>query len=184
MAKYKSRLREKYETEVIPALKSEFQIVNPMQVPKITKVTLNMGLGEAIQNNKLIEAAVSQLTAIAGQKPVVTKATKSIANFKLRQGMPIGVAVTLRGDRAFDFLDKLMNLALPRVRDFRGVNTRSFDGRGNYTLGLKEQTIFPEIDLDKVERVKGMNITVCTSAPNDEQALSLLKLLGMPFKKN
>jgi large subunit ribosomal protein L5 len=184
MAKYKSRLRERYDTEVVAALKSEFQITNPMQVPKITKVTLNMGLGEAIQNNKLIEAAVAQMTAIAGQKPVVTKATKSIANFKLRQGMPIGVAVTLRGDRAFDFLDKLMNLALPRVRDFRGVNTRSFDGRGNYTLGLKEQTIFPEIDLDKVERVKGMNITVCTSAPNDEQALALLKLLGMPFKKN
>jgi large subunit ribosomal protein L5 len=184
MAKYKSRLREKYDTEVVAALKSEFQIQNPMQVPRITKVTLNMGLGEAIQNNKLIEAAVQQLTAIAGQKPVVTKATKSIANFKLRQGMPIGVAVTLRGDRAYDFLDKLMNLGLARVRDFRGVPSKSFDGRGNYTMGLKDQTIFPEIDLDKVERVKGLNITICTTAPNDEQALSLLKLLGMPFKKN
>lgn len=184
MAKYVSRLRDKYRDEVVQALKAEFQYANPMQIPRLTKVTVNMGLGEAIQNNKLIAAAVEQLTAITGQKPVITKAKKSIAAFKLREGMQIGVSVTLRSENMFDFLDRLMNIALPRVRDFRGVSTKAFDGRGNYTLGLKEQTIFPEIDYDKVERVKGLNITIGTTARNDEEALALLKALGMPFKKS
>jgi len=183
MAKYQSRLRERYNKEIVPRLKEEFGFANPMQVPRLQKVVVNMGLGEALTNNKLIQAGVEQVTQITGQKPVVTKARKSISTFKLRQGQSIGVMVTLRGDRMYDFLDRLLNLALPRVRDFQGVPTKAFDGRGNYTLGLKEQIIFPEIEYDKVERVKGLNITVCTSAKTDEEALALLKHLGMPFKK-
>jgi large subunit ribosomal protein L5 len=183
MAKYQSRLRERYNREVVPRLKEEFGFANPMQVPRLQKVVVNMGLGEALTNNKLIQAGVEQVAQITGQKPVVTKARKSISTFKLRQGQSIGVMVTLRGDRMYDFLDRLLNLALPRVRDFQGVPTKAFDGRGNYTLGLKEQIIFPEIEYDKVERVKGLNITVCTSAKTDEEALALLKHLGMPFKK-
>jgi large subunit ribosomal protein L5 len=184
MAKYVSRLRTKYQQEVFQSLKDDFKLTNPMQVPHVTKVTLNMGLGEAITNSKLIEAGVEQMTQIAGQKPLVTKAKKSIAAFKLREFNPIGVTVTLRGERMYDFLDRLINLALPRVRDFRGIPTKSFDGRGNFTLGLKEQTIFPEVDFDKVEKVKGMNITIGTSSTNDEMALALLRKLGLPFKKS
>ena len=183
MAKYSSRLRERYNREVVPRLREEFGFANPMQVPRLQKVVVNMGLGEALTNNKLIQAGVEQVTQITGQKPVVTKARKSISTFKLRQGQSVGVMVTLRGDRMYDFLDRLMNLALPRVRDFQGVPNKSFDGRGNYTLGLKEQIIFPEIEYDKVERIKGLNVTVCTSARTDEEALALLKYLGMPFKK-
>ena len=183
MAKYVSRLRTKYEQEVVQGLKDDFKLTNPMQVPRLTKVTLNMGLGEAITNNKLIQAGVEQMTQIAGQKPIIIKAKKSIAAFKLRENMPIGVSVTLRGERMYDFLDRLINLALPRVRDFRGIPTKSFDGRGNFTLGLREQTIFSEVDFDKVEKVKGLNVTIGTSANNDELALALLTKLGLPFKK-
>jgi len=183
MAKYVSRLRTKYRGEVVPRLKEQFGFSNPMQIPHLVKVVLNMGLGEALQNNKLIAAGVEQLTQITGQKPVITKARKSISTFKLRQGQSIGCTVTLRGDRMYDFVDRLINLALPRVRDFQGVPTKSFDGRGNYTLGLKEQIIFPEIEYDKVERIKGLNVTICTSARNDEEALALLKNLGMPFRR-
>lgn len=177
-----ARLREKYSKEIVPALMRDFQIANPMAVPRLVKVVVNMGLGEATQNAKVIEAATQDLTAITGQKPVVTRAKKSIAAFKLREGMPIGACVTLRGDQMFEFLDRLMNVALPRVRDFRGVSSRSFDGRGNYTLGLRDQVIFPEIDYSKVERLKGMNVTIVTTARTDEQARSLLKQLGMPFR--
>jgi large subunit ribosomal protein L5 len=177
-----ARLREKYSKEIVPALMRDFQIANPMAVPRLVKVVVNMGLGEATQNAKVIEAATQDLTAITGQKPVVTRAKKSIAAFKLREGMPIGACVTLRGDQMFEFLDRLLNVALPRVRDFRGVSSRSFDGRGNYTLGLRDQVIFPEIDYSKVERLKGMNVTIVTTAGTDEQARSLLKQLGMPFR--
>ena len=178
-----TRLYDRYTNEAIPALKKEFGYTNPMQVPRIEKVVLNVGLGEAVSNAKLIEVVCNEIGAITGQKPVVTKARKSIASFKLRQGMPIGVTVTLRRDRMYEFLDRLVNIALPRVRDFRGVSSKAFDGKGNYTLGIKEHIIFPEIAIDKIEKVYGMNICVVTSARTDDEARSLLKYLGMPFKK-
>ena len=177
-----ARLREKYTKEVAPALLKEFELKNTMAVPRLEKVVVNMGVGEATQNAKLLDPAVNELSAITGQKAVVTKAKKSIAAFKVREGMPIGAMVTLRGDRMYEFLDRLINIALPRVRDFRGVSSKSFDGRGNYTLGLKDQLIFPEIDYAKVEKMKGMNITIVTTARNDEQARALLKHMGMPFR--
>jgi len=177
-----ARLRELYLTKVVPALTQEFGYKNVMAVPKIEKISLNMGVGEATQNSKLIDGAVNELAQIAGQRPVITKARKSIAAFKLREGMPIGCAVTLRGDRMYEFLDRLVNVSLPRVRDFRGVSTKSFDGRGNYTLGMKDQLIFPEIDYNKVEKTKGMNICITTTAKTDAEGLSLLKHLGMPFR--
>lgn len=180
----KARLRELYVTTVIPALTKEFNYSNVMAVPKLEKVTVNIGLGEATQNPKMVDGTVNELGAIVGQKPVVTKARKSIAAFKLREGMSIGTMVTLRGDRMYEFLDRLMNVALPRVRDFRGVSTKSFDGRGNYTLGVKDQLIFPEIDYNKVEKTKGMNICITTTAKTDAEAKALLKLLGMPFRQN
>jgi large subunit ribosomal protein L5 len=178
-----ARLKKHYIDNVVPALRREFQIANVMAVPRIVKVTLNIGMGEATQNAKLIDGAVAELTAICGQKPVVCKARKSVAQFKVREGMPIGVMVTLRGDRMYEFLDRLMNVALPRVRDFRGVSSKSFDGRGNYTLGLKDQLIFPEIDYNKVDKVKGMNICVTTTAPSDAQGVALLRHMGMPFRQ-
>ena len=178
-----ARLKELYLQTVVPALTKEFDYKNPMAVPKIEKISLNVGMGEATQNSKLIDGAVNELTAIAGQKPVITKARKSIAAFKLRENMPIGCAVTLRGDRMYEFLDRLVNVALPRVRDFRGVSTKSFDGRGNYTLGLKDQLIFPEIDYNKVEKTKGMNICITTTARTDAEGQALLKHMGMPFSK-
>jgi large subunit ribosomal protein L5 len=177
-----ARLREKYVKEVAPALMKEFDLKNAMAVPRLEKVVINMGVGEATQNAKLLDPAVIELTNITGQKAVVTKAKKSIAAFKVREGMPIGAMVTLRGDRMYEFLDRLINIALPRVRDFRGVSGKSFDGRGNYTLGLRDQLIFPEIDYAKVEKQKGMNITIVTTARNDEQSRALLKHLGMPFR--
>lgn len=180
----KARLREHYLKTVVPALKKEFGYANVMAVPKLEKITVNIGLGDATQNPKLMDGAVNELGAITGQRPVVTKARKSIAAFKLREGMSIGSMVTLRGDRMYEFLDRLMNVALPRVRDFRGVSNRSFDGRGNYTLGLKDQFIFPEIIYEKVEKVKGMNVCITTTAKTDAEALSLLKLMGMPFRQN
>lgn len=178
-----TRLKQKYEQEVIPGLKEEFGYTNPMEMPRLTKVTVNMGLGAAIQNPKLIESAQRELTQIVGQKPVITKARLSISTFKLREGMPIGCMVTLRSDRMWEFLDRLMNIALPRVRDFKGVSPKGFDGRGNFTLGLKDQVIFPEVDYDKVERMTGMNISVVTTARTDEEARSLLRRLGMPFRQ-
>jgi large subunit ribosomal protein L5 len=177
------RFKEHYQKNVVPKLLKEFGYKNVNQVPKILKVTLNMGLGEAIQNNKILESATSELTAISGQKAVITKARRSIAAFKLREGMPIGVTVTLRRNRMHFFLDKLLNIVLPRVRDFRGVSPKAFDGRGNYTLGLKEQIIFPEIDYDKIDKIKGLNITIVTSAKTDDEARFLLAELGMPFRK-
>ena len=178
-----ARLKELYLKTVVPALTKEFDYKNPMAVPKIEKISLNVGMGEATQNSKLIDGAVTELTAIAGQKPVITKARKSIAAFKLRENMPIGCAVTLRGDRMYEFLDRLVNVALPRVRDFRGVSSKSFDGRGNYTLGLKDQLIFPEIDYNKVEKTKGMNMCITTTARTDAEGQALLKHMGMPFSK-
>jgi large subunit ribosomal protein L5 len=178
-----ARLKEDYLKRVVPALQKEFGYTNIMAVPKITKISVNMGVGEATQNAKIMESAVSELGAITGQKPVVTRARKSIAAFKLRENMPIGAKVTLRGDIMYEFLDRLVTIALPRVRDFRGVNAKSFDGRGNYTMGLKEQLLFAEIDYNKVDKVKGMNISITTTAKNDNEALALLKLLGMPFSK-
>ena len=178
-----ARLKELYQTKIVPALTQEFSYKNSMEVPKIVKVAVNIGMGEATQNAKLIDGAVQDLAAITGQKPVVTKARKSIAAFKLREGMPIGVLVTLRGDTMYEFLDRLLNIALPRVRDFRGVSAKSFDGRGNYTLGLKDQLIFPEIDYNKVEKTKGMNICITTTAKNDAEGLALLKHMGMPFRQ-
>ncbi|WP_077368833.1 50S ribosomal protein L5 [Anaerosalibacter sp. Marseille-P3206] len=178
-----SRLREKYSKEVIPGLMEKFQYKNVMEVPKLDKVVINMGIGEARDNPKLLESAVEEMTLIAGQKPVVTRSKKSIANFKLREGMPIGVKVTLRGERMYEFLDKLMNISLPRVRDFRGVSPTAFDGRGNFALGIKEQLIFPEIEYDKVESIRGMDIIVVTTAETDEEAKAFLELMGMPFKK-
>jgi large subunit ribosomal protein L5 len=177
-----SRLRERYEKEIRSALMKECGFKNLMQTPRLEKVVVNMGLGEAINNGKILDASVEQLTAITGQKPVVTKARKSIANFKLRQGQSIGAMVTLRGDRAYEFLDRLVSIALPRVRDFKGVSPKAFDGKGNYTLGVKEQIIFPEINYDKVEKIKGLNITVVTTARNDEEGRALLRHLGMPFR--
>ena len=176
------RLKQRYREEILPALKSEFDIANVMQVPGLTKIVVNMGVGEAARDSKLIEGAVRDLTAITGQKPQVTKARKSIAQFKLREGMPIGAHVTLRGDRMWEFLDRLLSLALPRIRDFRGLSGTQFDGRGNYTFGLVEQAMFHEIDQDKVDRVRGMDITVVTSATNDDEGRSLLRKLGFPFK--
>lgn len=184
MSKVNARLREHYQKTVVPSLKKEFGYTNVMAVPKLEKVTINIGMGEATQNPKLLDGAVNELATIAGQKPVITKARKSIAAFKLREGMSIGCMVTLRGDKMYEFLDRLMNVALPRVRDFRGVSTRSFDGRGNYTLGVRDQLIFPEIDYNKVEKTKGMNICITTTARTDAEARSLLKLLGMPFRQN
>jgi len=178
------RLREKYTQEVVPALQKEFGYANPMAVPRIVKVVVNMGMGEAIQNPKAMEAAVGDLTKIVGQKPVITKAKKSIATFKLRAGMSIGTMVTLRGRRMYEFLDRFMNLALPRIRDFRGVSAKSFDGRGNYSLGVKEQLIFPEIDYDKIDKIRGLDVTIVTTANTDEEARALLKKLGMPFREN
>jgi large subunit ribosomal protein L5 len=175
------RLKTKYREEILPALRSEFEIANVMQVPGLTKIVVNMGVGEAARDSKLIEGAIRDLTAITGQKPAVTKARKSIAQFKLREGMPIGTHVTLRGDRMWEFLDRLLSLALPRIRDFRGLNPKQFDGRGNYTFGLTEQVMFHEIDQDKVDRQRGMDITIVTSATNDEQGRALLKQLGFPF---
>jgi large subunit ribosomal protein L5 len=178
----KTAFMEQYEKEIGPALMRKFKYKNVMQVPKLTKITVNMGLGEAIQNIKALDAASSDMALIAGQKPVITKASKSIASFKLRKGMPIGCMVTLRRERMFEFYQKLVTIVLPRVRDFKGISPKSFDGRGNYTLGLKEQIIFPEIEYDKVDRVRGMNITITTTAETDEEAFELLKLMGMPFR--
>lgn len=178
-----ARLKEKYKKEIAPSLAKEFDIKNPMAVPKISKVIINMGLGEASANAKILDPATEELRAISGQKPVITKAKKSIAAFKLRQGMNIGAMVTLRGDRMYEFLDRLISVALPRVRDFRGISGKAFDGRGNYTLGVREQLIFPEIDFNKVDKTRGMNISIVTTAQNDEQARSLLKALGMPFRQ-
>jgi large subunit ribosomal protein L5 len=177
-----ARLKEHYAKTVIPALTKEFGYKNAMAVPKVIKITLNIGMGEATQNAKLLDSAVTELTAIAGQRPVITKARKSIAAFKLREGMPIGCTVTLRGERMFEFLDRLVNVSLPRVRDFRGVSSKSFDGRGNYTLGMKDQLIFPEIDYNKVDKLKGMNICITTTAKSDAEGLALLKHMGMPFR--
>ena len=176
------RLHGKYKAEVVPALMKRFNYTNVMQVPRLKSIVLNMGLGEAVGNPKLVDAAVTELTQITGQKPVVTRAKKSIATFKLREGMPIGAKVTLRRERMWEFLDRLTTLGLPRVRDFRGVSPKAFDGAGNYTLGLKEQIVFPEIDFDKVEKIKGMNITFVTTAETDEEAKELLANLGMPFR--
>jgi large subunit ribosomal protein L5 len=178
-----ARLKERYQKEVAPAIAKEFGITNPMAIPRVQKVVLNMGMGEAIANAKILDTATEELRTITGQKPVVTKAKKSIASFKLRQGMPIGVMVTLRGDRMYEFLDRFVSIALPRVRDFRGVSPKAFDGRGNYTIGVREQLIFPEIDFNKVDKLRGMNITIITTARNDEQARALLKALGMPFRQ-
>lgn len=177
-----TRLKEIYIKEVIPQLMKKFGYRNVMEVPRLEKITLNMGLGEAIQNIKILDAAVEELTLIAGQRAVVTKARRSIAAFKLREGMPIGVMVTLRRDRMYEFFDKLVNVALPRVRDFRGVSPKAFDGRGNYTLGIREQIIFPEINFDKIDKVKGLNVSIVTTAQTDEEGKELLQLLGMPFR--
>lgn len=178
-----ARLKEKYSENVVPALMKKFEYKSVMQVPKIEKIIINMGVGDAVQNAKLLDSAVNDLTLISGQKPVVTRAKKSIAGFKLREGMPIGTKVTLRGERMYYFLDKLFNVALPRVRDFRGISTKGFDGRGNYTLGLKEQLIFPEIEYDKVDKVRGMDVVIVTTAKTDEEARELLTELGAPFRK-
>ena len=178
-----ARLKDKYKKEIAPALAKEFDIKNPMAIPKIEKVVVNMGMGEASANAKLLDVAADELRAVTGQKPVITKAKKSIAAFKLRQGMAIGTMVTLRGDRMYEFLDRLISVALPRVRDFRGISAKAFDGRGNYTLGIREQLIFPEIDFNKVDKTRGMNISIVTTAQNDDQARSLLKALGMPFRQ-
>ncbi len=177
-----ARLKDRYRQEIVPGLMKELGYSNPMQVPRLEKVVVNIGLGEASQNVKLLDAAVEELAGITGQKPVVTRARKAIANFKLREGMPIGCAVTLRGERMYEFLDRLMNVALPRVRDFRGVSDRSFDGRGNYSLGVREQIIFPEVNLDKVEKVRGMTVSIVTTARSDAEGKALLRALGMPFR--
>ncbi|MBI1940770.1 MAG: 50S ribosomal protein L5 [Acidobacteria bacterium] len=176
------RLKERYRNEIVPALMKELGRENPMGIPRLRKIVVNMGVGEAIQNAKVLDAAVQELGQICGQKPVITRARKSIANFKLRKNMPIGVMVTLRGDRMYEFIDRLMNVALPRVRDFRGLSTRSFDGRGSYTLGLRDELVFPEVDYSKVEKIKGMNVSIVTDARTDAEALALLRHLGMPFR--
>jgi len=178
-----ARLKERYQKEIAPAIAKEFGIKNPMAVPRLRKIVLNMGMGEAVANAKILDTAVEELRSITGQKPVITKANKSIASFKLRQGMPIGVAVTLRGERMYEFLDRLVSIALPRVRDFRGVSPKAFDGRGNYTIGVREQLIFPEIDFNKVDKARGMNISIVTTARDYEQARALLKAMGMPFRQ-
>jgi large subunit ribosomal protein L5 len=177
-----ARLTEYYKKDVVPKLKAKFGYTNPMQVPRLEKVIVNMGLGDAIENIKILDSASEEIGVITGQKPVITKARKSISNFKLRAGVPIGVKVTLRRERMYAFLDKLMGVALPRVRDFKGVSPKGFDGRGNYTLGIKEQIIFPEVNYDKIDKIKGMNITIVTTARTDEEGLELLRLLGMPFR--
>ena len=182
MSEYEPRLRKKYKDEIVPQLMKDFGFKNVMQVPKLDRIVVNMGLGEAVQNAKLIESAAEELKAITGRKPVVTRAKKSIASFKLREGMPIGVMVTLRGEQMYDFLDRLISLALPRTRDFKGISPKAFDGRGNYTLGIREQIVFPEINYDKIDRIKGMNVTLVTTAETDEQGRALLKSLGMPFR--
>jgi large subunit ribosomal protein L5 len=179
----KSILQERYQNDVTPALVKSLNLNNPMEVPRLKKVVVNIGVGEALDNAKALDAAVEDITQVTGQKPVVTKARKSIANFKLREGRAIGVKVTLRGERMWSFLDRLMNIALPRVRDFRGVSPNSFDGRGNYTLGLREQLVFPEIDYDKIDKLRGMEISIVTSARTDDEGRQLLQMLGMPFKK-
>jgi large subunit ribosomal protein L5 len=178
-----NRLQERYSKEIAPALVEKFSYKSTMQTPKIDKIVLNMGVGDATQNAKLLDEAVDELKLISGQQPLITKAKKSIAGFRLREGMPIGAKVTLRGERMYDFLDKLINVSLPRVRDFRGISSKSFDGRGNYTLGVREQLIFPEIDYDKVNRVRGLDVVIVTTANTDEEALELLKQFGMPFAK-
>jgi large subunit ribosomal protein L5 len=177
-----SRLRERYRSEIVPTLMKDLGRTNVLAVPKLEKIVLNMGLGEATQNPKILDSAVEELTAISGQRPVVTRAKKAIANFKLREGVPIGAMVTIRGERMYEFFDRLVNVTLPRVRDFKGVPDRSFDGRGNYSLGLREQVIFPEINLDKVDKIKGLTIVVCTTARTDAEAKTLLRALGMPFR--
>ena len=177
------RLKERYRQEIVPALMQEFGYKNVMQVPRVDKVTLNVGLGEAVQNAKALDSATNDVATITGQHPVITRAKKSIANFKLREGMPIGAMVTLRGDRMWEFLDRALNAALPRIRDFQGVSPNSFDGRGNYSLGIREQVIFTEIDYDKIDKVRGLQITICTTARNDEESKRLLELLGMPFAR-
>ncbi len=178
-----ARLKEKYNKEIAPQIAKEFDIKNPMAIPRIEKIIVNMGMGEAISNSKILDVAVEELRVITGQKPVITKAKKSIASFKLRQGMNIGTMVTLRGERMYEFLDRLISVALPRVRDFRGISGKAFDGRGNYTLGIREQLIFPEIDFNKVDKTRGMNISIVTTAKTDEQSRALLKALGMPFRQ-
>jgi large subunit ribosomal protein L5 len=178
-----ARLKERYEKEIRPALVKRFEYSTPMQAPQITKITLNMGVGEAKQDSKMLDAATEQLATIAGQQPNVRRARKSIAAFKLRDGMPVGVSVTLRGERSYEFLDRLMSVAIPRIRDFRGLNPRSFDGRGNYSMGIREQIIFPEIDYDSIDQVRGLDVTITTTAPSDEEAFELLALFGMPFSK-
>lgn len=178
-----NRLKEKYKADIVPALIEKFNYTSIMQAPKISKIVINIGAGDAVQNPKVLDDAVNELTQITGQKPLITKAKKSIATFKLREGMPIGCKVTLRGERMYDFFDKLVAIALPRVRDFRGVNPKGFDGRGNYTLGVKEQLIFPEIDYDKVSKIRGMDIVIVTTANTDQEAFELLKQFGMPFKR-
>ena len=177
-----SRLKERYHKEIIPALAKEYNYKNVMAIPKLEKIVINIGMGEAIQNSKLLDAAVDELSLIAGQRPVITRAKKSIASFKLRKGMTIGCMVTLRGERMYEFLDRMVSVALPRVRDFRGLSTKSFDGRGNYTIGLRDQLIFPEIDYAKVNKIKGMNITLATTAKTDDEARTLLRHLGIPFR--
>jgi large subunit ribosomal protein L5 len=177
-----ARLQDQYKAEIVPKLKEKFGYRNVMQVPRLSKVVVNMGLGDAIENVKVIETAAAEIAIITGQKPVVTKARKSIANFKLREGVPIGVMVTLRRNQMYHFLDKLIAIALPRVRDFKGVSPRGFDGRGNYTLGIKEQIMFPEVNYDKIDKIRGMNITIVTTARTDEEGLELLRLMGMPFR--
>lgn len=179
-----NHMKQRYVEEVVPALTKEFAYVNPMQVPRITKVVINIGVGEALDNSKSLDGALTDLTAITGQKPIVTRARKSIANFKLREGRAIGAKVTLRGERMWAFLDRLVNVALPRTRDFRGISARGFDGRGNFTLGLREQLIFPEIQYDKIDKVRGMEISVVTTAPTDEEARRMLRLMNFPFKEN
>jgi len=178
-----ARLKETYQNELVPKLKEELQLKNVMEVPRVEKVVVNMGLGEAIQNVKILESAAEEMSRITGQKAVITRAKKSIAQFKLREDMPIGVMVTLRRDRAYEFLDRLINVALPRVRDFKGVSAKAFDGRGNYTLGIREQLIFPEIDIEEIDKIKGMNVTIVTSARTDEEGRALLTGMGMPFRK-
>jgi len=182
MSDFQPRLRNKYKDEIVPQLMKDFGFKNVMQVPKLERIVVNMGLGEAVQNAKIIESAAEELTVITGRKPIVTRAKKSIASFKLREGMPIGVMVTLRGKQMYDFLDRLISLALPRTRDFKGISPKAFDGRGNYTLGIREQIVFPEINYDKIDRIKGMNVTLVTTAKTDEQGRALLKSLGMPFR--
>jgi len=184
VAEYVARQREKYHKEVVPALMKEFGYTNPMQVPRITKIVLNIGMGEAIANAKALDNAVNDVTAIVGQKPLITRAKKSIAAFKLRAGMPIGVMVTLRSERMYDLIDRLFNIALPRVRDFSGVSSKSFDGHGNYTLGLREQLIFPELEYDRIDKVRGMELVFVTTAKTDQEARRLLELMGMPFRRS